>query len=84
MRHMIKTVLFIPILVLLAACEQRSSDELLSSIDGKTTPAEVEAAIGSPDKVTAMGTTEIWLYETTSQDVCFIVAGETIIRLSCV
>lgn len=70
-------------MVFLASCEQRSEADLLSSITGLTSPDLVQAAIGPADKITKIGKTELWQYDTASKDICFAVAGNTIIRFSC-
>lgn len=68
----------------LSACDQRTEDEIISGAAGLTTPSEVQSVIGPADSVSSLGKTEIWKYETASRDVCFIVAGNTIIQFSCV
>ena len=71
-------------LFLLTACEQRSQAEILAQVDGMTSAAEVRAVLGPADKVTGMGTAELWRYDAVAQDVCFAVAGDTIVRFSCI
>ncbi|MCR9214517.1 MAG: hypothetical protein NXI13_12430 [Proteobacteria bacterium] len=70
--------------LLLAACDQRSQDDILSQVEGMTSASEVEAALGPADKVTNMGTTQLWQYEASADDVCFAVAGDTILKFSCI
>ena len=68
----------------LGACDQRTEDDIITGAAGLTTPSAVQAAIGSADSISSLGNTEIWKYGTASHDVCFIVAGDTIMQFSCV
>ncbi len=68
----------------LAACDQRSQEDILSQVEGMTSAAQVEATLGPADKVSNMGTTQIWQYDASADDVCFAVAGDTILKFSCI
>jgi hypothetical protein len=68
----------------LSACDQRTEEDIITGSAGLTTPSAVQASIGSADSISNLGNTEIWKYGTASRDVCFIVAGETIMQFSCV
>ncbi|MEH6526296.1 MAG: hypothetical protein V7723_09500 [Sneathiella sp.] len=66
-----------------SACDQRTEEDIITGAAGLTTPSAVQAAIGSADNVSSLGNTEIWKYGTSSRDICFIVAGDTIMQFSC-
>ena len=68
----------------IVACDQRSEQEIIDGTSGLSKPTEVQTAIGPADSISTLGNTEIWKYETASRDVCFIVAGDTIVKFSCI
>lgn len=72
------------LVLILGGCEQRSHDELLSKVEGLTTPDEIKTAIGPADKIAKVGTMELWKYKTSEDDVCFATVGNTVVRLSCI
>jgi preprotein translocase subunit YajC len=71
-------------LFFIVACDQKTEQEIINGTTGLTNPNEVQTAIGPADEISKLGNTEIWKYETTSSDVCFIVAGDTIVKFSCI
>lgn len=85
MNRYFKSLALLPAgLLILAACDQRSQDDILSQVDGMTSAQEVEATLGPADQVSNIGTTQIWQYEASNDDVCFAVAGDTILKFSCI
>lgn len=70
--------------LLISACEKRSQEEVLSSVDGMSSAEDVKNVLGTADKISNIGSTEIWKYNSDPKDVCFAVAGDTIIKFSCI
>ncbi|MBL4906651.1 MAG: hypothetical protein JKX94_04295 [Sneathiella sp.] len=72
--------------LLVGACEdvdRIDQKELLSKVDGLTSPQEIVAAIGPADDIDRDGALEQWRYMTNEKDVCFMVAGKVALRMVC-
>ncbi|MBE7638124.1 hypothetical protein GUA87_14800 [Sneathiella sp. P13V-1] len=71
------------ILFIAAACEDISKAELLAKVEGKSTPAEIEAALGKPADITNDGALKLWKYNTSDGPVCFSMVGNLAMRMIC-
>lgn len=68
---------------MLAACNEIEKNELLTKVQGVTSPGGIVAAIGEANTMTEDGAMKIWRYETNADDVCFMVAGNLVLRTGC-
>lgn len=68
---------------LLAGCNEIDKNELLTNVQGLTSPDAIVAAIGEANTKTGDGAMTIWRYETNADDVCFMAAGNLVLRNRC-
>jgi hypothetical protein len=70
------------VLVLLFGCGRGSKQDVLKKAEKATTKAELEKALGKPDrfdKVGAMGmSAETWVYTTSDGEVMFQIVGDKV------
>lgn len=71
------------ILLVVAACDEISKSELLAKAEGKSTPAEIEAALGKPADIKNDGALKLWRYNTSDGPVCFSMVGNLAMRMIC-
>jgi hypothetical protein len=72
--------------LVLAACGRRTKHDLVGKADGANTRAELERALGKPDRFESAGVgplrMETWVYRAADGEVLFVIAGDTIVSRS--
>ncbi len=68
--------------LLLAGCGRGSKQDILHKAERATTKAELERALGKPDRFEASGigplTLETWVYRASDGEVVFVITGDAI------
>ncbi len=64
--------------LLLAACGDPSTADLLKKAENVKSKAELERALGKPSEVSKLGPVETWTYKASNGTVSFLITGDSV------
>ncbi len=83
MRHVWRIALCAGLALVLAACGRGSKHDIIQQTEHVTTRAELEKALGKPDRFESAGVgplrMETWVYRASDGEVLFVIAGDAVV-----
>jgi hypothetical protein len=72
------TVVCTVALLLLAACGERTKEDIIAKARHVSTRDDLEKALGKPADIGKLGPIERWTYTASNGEVVFVIVGETV------
>jgi hypothetical protein len=77
-RFLIRAVFCGLAMLLVAACSQRTKEDIIQKARNISTRAELEKTLGKPADIAKLGPLERWTYKASNGEVVFLIVGDKV------